>query len=63
MTKYLLDTNIILRFVNPSDRQHGLVTEAVAILLEQSDECYLTAQVLTELWVVATRSIDVNGLG
>lgn len=38
MTKYLLDTNIILRFVNPSDKQHGLVTEAVAILLEQSDE-------------------------
>ncbi|AFY76708.1 putative nucleic acid-binding protein, contains PIN domain [Pleurocapsa sp. PCC 7327] len=63
MTKYLLDTNVILRFTNPSDDQHNLTTEAVATLLERSDECYLTAQVLIELWVVATRPVDVNGLG
>ena len=49
MTKYLLDTNVILRFANPSDEQHDLATEAVATLLEQSVECYLTAQVLIEL--------------
>lgn len=29
----------------------------------RADECYLTAQVLIELWVVATRPVDVNGLG
>ncbi len=63
MTKYLLDTNIALRFCNSSDEQHSLVTEAVATLLMQADECYLTAQVLIELWVVATRPVDVNGLG
>lgn len=63
MTKYLLDTNVVLRFSNPSDEQHGLVTEAVATMLSQADECYLTAQVLIELWVVATRPSDVNGLG
>ncbi len=63
MTKYLLDTNIVLRFSNPSDEHHGLVTESVAILLMRADECYLTAQVLIELWVVATRPINVNGLG
>lgn len=63
MTKYLLDTNVVLRLSNPSDRQHELVTEAVANLLTQEDECYLTAQVLVELWVVATRPTDVNGLG
>ncbi|NJL01736.1 MAG: PIN domain-containing protein [Spirulinaceae cyanobacterium SM2_1_0] len=63
MTKYLLDTNIVLRFSNPSDKQHGLVTEAVAILLMRADECYLTAQVAIEFWVVATRPVDVNGLG
>jgi hypothetical protein len=33
MTKYLLDTNIVLRFSNPSDEHHGLVTESVAVLL------------------------------
>lgn len=63
MTKYLLDTNVVLRFSNPSDFQHDLATEAVATLLSQGNECYLTAQVLIELWVVATRPIDVNGLG
>jgi predicted nucleic acid-binding protein len=61
--RYLLDTNIILRFCNPSDIQHELVTEAVATLLAQGNECYLTPQVLIEMWVVATRPTDVNGLG
>ena len=63
MAQYLLDTNIILRFSNPSDLQHELVTEAVATLLEQGDDCYLSPQVLTEMWVVATRPTNVNGLG
>jgi predicted nucleic acid-binding protein len=63
VTTYLLDTNIILRFSNPSDGQHELVTNAVAAILRQGDECYLAPQVLIEMWVVATRPTDVNGLG
>jgi predicted nucleic acid-binding protein len=63
MNKYLLDTNVVLRLSNPSDDQHELVTEAIATLLTQGDECYLISQVLIELWVVATRPINVNGLG
>lgn len=63
MAKYLLDTNVVLRLSNPSDDQHELVTEAIATLLTQGNECYLISQVLIELWVVATRPINVNGLG
>lgn len=63
MPNYLLDTNIVLRLSNPSDRHHTSVVEAIAILLEQGNECYLSPQILTELWVVATRPTDVNGLG
>lgn len=63
MTTYLLDTNIILRFSNPSDAQHELVTNAVAAILATGDECFLVPQVLIEMWVVATRPTDVNGLG
>lgn len=63
MTTYLLDTNIILRFSNPSDGQHELVANAVAAILANGDECYLAPQVLIEMWVVATRPTDVNGLG
>lgn len=63
MTKYLLDTNVVLRFCNPDDLQHHLATEAISCLLNQADESFLTAQVLIELWVVATRPVEVNGLG
>lgn len=63
MTKYLIDTNIALRLSNTADTNHGLVLEAVATLLEQSNECFLMTQVLIEFWVVATRPVDVNGLG
>ncbi|MBH8562310.1 type II toxin-antitoxin system VapC family toxin [Nostoc sp. CENA67] len=63
MSKYLLDTNVVLRFSNPSDIQHSLATDSICYLLTQGHECYLTAQVLVELWVVATRPVEVNGLG
>ncbi|WP_414584467.1 type II toxin-antitoxin system VapC family toxin [Scytonema sp. PCC 10023] len=63
MTKYLLDTNVVLRFCNPSDIQHSLARDSISYLLTQGDECFLTAQVLVELWVVATRPVEVNGLG
>ncbi|MGB3789906.1 MAG: PIN domain-containing protein [Phormidesmis sp.] len=63
MARYLLDTNVVLRFSNPSDSRHSLVVDAVTALLVEGAECYLTAQVLIELWVVATRPRNVNGLG
>lgn len=63
MTKYLLDTNVVLRFSNPSDIQHSLARDAVSCLLGRGDECFLTSQVIIEFWVVATRPVEVNGLG
>jgi predicted nucleic acid-binding protein len=63
MTRYLLDTNVVMRFCNPSDVQHDLATDAISRLLMQSDECLLVTQVIIEFWVVATRPTQVNGLG
>jgi predicted nucleic acid-binding protein len=63
MTRYLLDTNVVMRFCNPSDVQHKLATDAISRLLMQSDECLLVTQVIIEFWVVATRPTQVNGLG
>jgi predicted nucleic acid-binding protein len=63
MTRYILDTNVVMRFCNPSDVQHHLATEAISRLLTQGDECFLTAQILVEFWAVATRPVEVNGLG
>lgn len=63
MTSYLLDTNVVMRFCNPSDAQHKLAVDAVSHLLMQSNECLLVSQIIVEFWVVATSPIQVNGLG
>lgn len=63
MTRYIIDTNVVMRFCNPSDVQHHLATDAISRLLTQGDECFLTAQILVEFWAVATRPVEVNGLG
>lgn len=63
MAQYLLDTNILLRLSNTDDKRHKLVRETLARLIIQGDDCMLTAQVLIEFWVVATRPVEVNGLG
>ncbi|MBD2578604.1 PIN domain-containing protein [Oscillatoria sp. FACHB-1406] len=63
MTRYLLDTNILLRAYDLSSSSSEVAVKAISLLLEQGDECVLTAQVLIEFWVVATRPVEVNGLG
>ncbi|MEB3149600.1 MAG: hypothetical protein VKL60_11310 [Sphaerospermopsis sp.] len=39
MTRYIIDTNVVMRFCNPSDVQHHLATEAISRLLAHEDEC------------------------
>jgi predicted nucleic acid-binding protein len=63
MTRYLLDTNIVLRLSNPLDAQYELATDVVFALVAQGNECVVTPQVLIEFWVVATRPTSVNGFG
>ena len=63
MTDYLLDTNIILRVVQSSTPTHALAVEAVASILAKGDNIFITPQILMEFWAVATRPVDVNGLG
>ena len=63
MTKYLIDTNILLRASDRSSSRYELAVNSVSSLIAQGHECIITSQVLIEFWVVATRSIAVNGLG
>lgn len=64
MTQYLLDTNILLRSADSSSANHSLANDVILQITETSDdECVITSQVLIEFWVVATRPLDVNGLG
>lgn len=63
MTAYLLDTNLWLRAVQREAAQHTLAVDALAVLLGQGDEVFVTAQNLIEFWSVASRPIAANGLG
>lgn len=60
---YLIDTNIVLRWVRPSDPLHALARAAIDALVDAGALLYLTPQVLVEFWSVATRPAAVNGLG
>ena len=61
MARVLLDTNVLLRAVNVSHPEHSLARAAVAQLLGRADDVFLTPQVLTEFWSVATRPASANG--
>jgi len=63
VNRCLLDTNILLRAVDPASAQFSQAIEAVGHLLETGWECVLTPQVVIEFWVVATRPNQENGLG
>lgn len=63
MTNYLLDTNIILRFTDTDSVEYNLINNAISQILVEGGQCFITSQVITEFWVVATRPMTVNGLG
>lgn len=62
MTRYLLDTNILIRLSDSASPDQIMISDAVAQLITQGHECVVTSQVLIEFWVVATRPSNVNGL-
>ena len=63
MATYLADTNLLLRLADPASAQHPIATQALARLLGQGDEVYLTPQNFIEFWAVATRPTEANGFG
>jgi predicted nucleic acid-binding protein len=59
----LVDTNVLLRVVEPQHGHHALAVSAVRNLRQAGNELCLVPQVHYEFWVAATRSIAQNGLG
>ena len=55
MGSYLADTNLLLRLADPASEQHPVATQALARLLGQGDEVYLTPQNFIEFWAVAAQ--------
>ena len=60
---YLLDTNILLRLVSPDDPMHTQTVAAIDLLNARREKAIIAPQNLIELWNVATRPVDKNGLG
>ncbi len=59
----LVDTSVLLRTLQPLHPQREVVRSAIKELTARSRELHIVPQTLVELWVVATRPIERNGLG
>jgi len=63
MAQYLLDTNLLLRFVDTQDARHKLAADATLEVRRRGHLPVITPQVLIELWAVVTRPVANNGFG
>jgi predicted nucleic acid-binding protein len=59
----IFDTNVLLRYANPSDVAHSIVISAVKVLQSLGVQLHIVPQNCYEFWVVATRPVTNNGLG
>ena len=59
----LADTNILLRLLQRSDPDHGLVRSTLRHLRERGEQVCFAPQNLVEFWRVCTRPASANGFG
>jgi len=59
----LIDTNILLRLLQPHHPHAAVAERAVGTLRTQNETLNVTPQNLIEFWAVATRPTSENGLG
>jgi predicted nucleic acid-binding protein len=59
----LLDTNILLRLLEPKDPEYALVRQAIRTLTARGESLCFASQNLVEFWNVCTRPASKNGLG
>ena len=59
----LLDTNILLRILQPHSGHAPIAERALGALRARNEELQIVSQNLVEFWAVATRPVRENGLG
>jgi predicted nucleic acid-binding protein len=59
----LIDTNILLRSVQPEHPMNASAVRALAILMEREERLVVSIQNIAEFWSAATRPEVNNGLG
>lgn len=62
-TLCLVDSNILIRWVQPADPDYPLVEAALAVLAESGAILCYTSQNLAEFWNASTRPMERNGYG
>ena len=60
-TPYLLDSNILLRWVKPDHHDHPMIVAAIESILRRDGVLCYTSQNLGEFWNTCTRPLDRNG--
>jgi len=58
----LIDTNVLLRSVQPSHPMHAVAVRALETLLKREEPLFVALQNVAEFWNAATRPIANNGL-
>jgi predicted nucleic acid-binding protein len=59
-TSYLIDSNILLRWVKPDDRDYLLVVVAIEAILGEGGQLCYTSQNVAEFWNACTRPVEQN---
>jgi predicted nucleic acid-binding protein len=59
----LIDTNILLRSVQPSHPMHASAVRAMEVLMKREEALVVALQNVAEFWNAATRPAVNNGLG
>lgn len=60
---FLVDTNILLRSIDPSHPMNASTVQALTTLRGQGEQLCIVPQNLIEFWNVYTRPLERNGLG
>lgn len=63
MAQYLLDTNVVLRLLDPTAPEHPACRAATEVLTAAGHALLLAPQVIYEFWVVSTRPPANRGFG
>jgi len=62
-TQYLVDSNILLRWVKPDHSDYPLVVSAIDAIVRRGNVLGYTSQNVGEFWNACTRPVDRNGYG
>jgi predicted nucleic acid-binding protein len=62
-TPYLLDSNVLIRWVKPDHNDYPLVVSTIDALLRRGGLLCYTSQNVGEFWNACTRPIERNGFG